>query len=70
MAAGDDFDQTGFELATAPLAARADPAQPELLADDCSQPDAADGEPVFGAGDAGLPLPEDDFAQADALESV
>ncbi|MDO8538899.1 MAG: hypothetical protein Q7S40_00550 [Opitutaceae bacterium] len=46
------------------------PGQGELFGDDCSQPDAADLEPVFWTDVAGQSTPDDDFVQADAAESV
>jgi hypothetical protein len=70
MEPGEDFDQTGFELHAAPPDAPADPGQGELFGNDYSQPDAADREPVFWTDGAGQSTREDDFVQADALESV
>ena len=69
-APGEDFDQTGFELPTAPADSAEATGQGLLFDDDCSQPDSADAEPVFWTGDAGQSGPADDFVQADALESA
>lgn len=66
----EDFDQTGFELTPPPQVATADSGQGELFGDDYSQPDAADREPVFWTDGADQSTPEDDFVQADAVESV
>jgi hypothetical protein len=60
-----DFDETGFELPSAPRVAPADVGQGELLADNYSQPDAADGEPVFWTDGGIQASPDDDFVQAD-----
>ena len=68
MALGESFDQTGFELTPAPLPADDDPSQAELFTDDYSQPDAADGEPVFWAASGSQSLPADDSVQPDAPE--
>lgn len=70
MAPGEDFDQTGFELPPAPKAPVEATGQGQLFDDDCSQPDSADGEPVFWTGGAEESGPAEDFVQADALESV
>jgi len=37
---------------------------------DYSQPDSADGEPVFWSASGGRNCPDDDFVQADAAESL
>jgi hypothetical protein len=66
MEPGEDFDQTGFELPAGPQVAPADSGQGELFGDDYSQPDAADGEPVFWSATAGQDFPDDDFVQTDA----
>jgi hypothetical protein len=66
MVPGDDFDQTGFELPPAPPE---DPVQPELFTDDYSQPDPADGDPVFWPAGGGQASPDDGFVQPDAAES-
>jgi hypothetical protein len=66
MVPSDDFDQTGFELPPAPQVAPADSGQGELFGDDCSQPNAADGEPVFWPAGGGQAFPEDGFIQPDA----
>ena len=68
MAPGESFDQTGFELTPAPLPADDESTQSELFTDDCSQPDAADGEPVFWAASGSQSLPADDSVQPDAEE--
>ena len=65
MEPGESFDQTGFELPPAPPQ---DPTQPELFSDDCSQADAADGEPVFWDAGAAQAFPADDRVQPDAPE--
>jgi len=52
------------------LVALADFGLGELFGDDCSQPDAADGEPVFRPVGGGRAFTDDDFAQADAADSV
>ena len=79
MVPGEDFDQTGFELPSAPEAAAEATGQGLLFDDDCSQPDSADAEPVFWTDGAEQASPADDFiqadlsacdAQADALESA
>ena len=70
MEPGEDFDETGFELPPAPEAPAEATGPGLLFDDDCSQPDSADGEPVFWIGRAEQPGPSDDFAQAEALESV
>ena len=54
MAPDESFDQTGFELPSAPSE---DPSQPELFGDDYSQPDAADGEPVLWPAGAAQAFP-------------
>lgn len=41
----------------------------QLFGDDCAQPDAANGEPVFGIGGTRQPIQDEDFIQTDALES-
>jgi hypothetical protein len=51
MAPGEDFDQTGFELPPAPQASAEAAGQGLLFDDACSQPDAADGEPVCSGPD-------------------
>jgi len=63
-----DFDQTGFELTPVPLPADDQSGQQELFCDDCSQPDAADREPVFWSASSSQTFPADDFVQADAPE--
>ena len=68
MAPGEEFDQTGFELSPVPSPISPADGQPELFADDCSQPDAADGEPVFWSVSSSQPLPADDSVQPDAPE--
>jgi hypothetical protein len=65
MAPGEGFDQTGFELPRTPQVAPADSGQGEMFADDYSQPDAADAEPVFWRTSGGEGFPEDDFIQPD-----
>ncbi|MSU50192.1 MAG: hypothetical protein EXS37_14095 [Opitutus sp.] len=70
METGETFDQTGFELPPAPEAAPDAAGQGQLFSDDYSQPDAADGEPVFWSDSAGPPFPADDFVQADGPEAV
>ena len=70
MVPGEDFDQTGFELPPAPKIAPAATGQGFLFDDDCSQPDSADGEPVFWTGGAEPAGPAETFVQVDALESV
>jgi len=62
----DDFDQTGFELLPPPHVAPADSGQGELFGDDYSQPDAADGEPVFWTAGGGQDFPDDDGVQPKA----
>jgi hypothetical protein len=66
----EDFDQTGFELPPAPKAPAEAAGQGQSFDDDCSQPDSADGAPVFWTGGAEQSVPAEDFVQADALESV
>ena len=68
MAPGESFDQTGFELTPVPLPADDDSGQQELFSDCCSQPDTADGEPVFWPAGAAQALPTDDSVQPDAPE--
>jgi hypothetical protein len=68
--AGEDFDQTGFELPLSPQVAPADAGQGELFGDDYTQPDAADSEPVFWPADGGQASPDDDLVQADVAESL
>ncbi|MSU25255.1 MAG: hypothetical protein EXS32_15735 [Opitutus sp.] len=76
MTAGDDFDQTGFELPPAPEASPEAAGQSQLFADDCTQPDAADDEPIFWSECSSESLgfcaaqKPDDYVQADAPESV
>ena len=70
MTPGEDFDQTGFELPPAPQVTPEAIGQGELFADDYSQPDAADGEPIFWTDGADQVTPDDDFVQADATEST
>ena len=70
MEPGEDFDQTGFELPLPPQVALANSGQGELFGDDCSQPDAAEGEPVFWCASGGQDLPADNFAQPDAPDSA
>jgi hypothetical protein len=70
MEPGESFDQTGFELPAAPQIAPADSSQGELFGDEFSQPDAADGEPVFWNASGGQAFPHDDFVQADAAEPI
>ena len=65
MEPGEDFDRTGFEL---PCPPPEDPAQPEMFGDDCSQPEASDGEPVFWAAGAAPACPTDDGVQPDASD--
>ena len=66
MEPGEDFDQTGFELPLPPQVAPTDPGQGELFGDDYSQPDSADGEPVFWCDGGDQSASENDFVQADA----
>jgi hypothetical protein len=66
MAPGEDFDQTGFELTPASLPAVATDGQLDLFGDDCSQPDSADGEPIFWSADAGQSGADDGEIQPDA----
>jgi hypothetical protein len=66
MEPGEDFDQIGFELPAAPQVAPADAGQGELFCDDCSQPDAADSEPVFWPAGDRQDFPAGDCVQADA----
>jgi len=68
MAPGESFDQTGFELTPVPLPTDDDSGQQELFSDCCSQPDTADGEPVFWPAGAAQALPTDDSVQPDAPE--
>jgi len=68
MAPGESFDQKGFELTPVPLPADDDSGQQELFSDRCSQPDTADGEPVFWPAGAAQALPTDDSVQPDAPE--
>jgi len=58
--------QTGFELTPAPLPAVATDGQLDLFEDDCSQPDSADGEPIFWSADAGPSGADDGEIQPDA----
>ena len=51
-----------------PLSAADQRGQQELFCDDCSQPDAADREPVFSSASSSQTFPADDFVQADAPE--
>jgi hypothetical protein len=67
---GEAFDQTGFEFPPTPAAATEAAGQGQLFSDDYSQPDAADGEPVFWGDSAGQPFPAADFVQADVSEAV
>ena len=64
---GEEFDQTGFELTPVPSTIGPADGQQQLFADDYSEPDAADGEPVFWTS-AGRSFPADDFVQPDAPE--
>ena len=73
-APGEEFDQTSFELSPVPSPISPADGQPELFADDCSQPDlsactaqadAAAGEPVFWAASGSQSLPADDSVQPD-----
>jgi hypothetical protein len=66
MEPGEDFDQIGFELPAAPQVAPADAGQGELFCDDCSQPDAADSEPVFWPAGGRQDFPAGDCVQSDA----
>ena len=68
MEPGEGFDQTRFELTPDPRATSEDPSPPELFADDFSQPEAAESEPVFWNARATGDLPENDFVQPDALD--
>ena len=70
MEPGEDFDQTGFELPLPPQVALANSGQGELFGDDYSQPDSADGEPVFWSASGGQACPDDDCVQADAAASI
>ena len=70
MMLGEDFDHSGYELPPAPAASAEVTGQGLLFDDDCSQPDLADGEPVFWTDGAEQAGPADDFVQADALESA
>ncbi|MDO8540727.1 MAG: hypothetical protein Q7S40_09860, partial [Opitutaceae bacterium] len=67
---GKEFDHTGFELPPAPEAAAAAAGQGQLFNDDYTQPDAADGEPVFWTDSVGQTFPAGDFVQADMPEAV
>ena len=66
MEPGEDFDQTGFELPTAPAE---DPTQPELFGDDSSQPDA-DDEPVFWPAAAAQAFPPDEAYSPTCLRAA
>ena len=68
MEPGEDFDQTGFELPLPPQVALADAGQGELFGDDYSQPDAADGEPVFWAEGADQSTSNAASVQTDAVD--
>ena len=68
MEPGESFDQTGFELPPPPHVAPADAGQGELFGDDYSQPDAADGEPVFWSANTGQDCSAADFVQGDAAD--
>jgi hypothetical protein len=68
MEPGESFDQTGFELPLPPQVAPADDGQGELFGDEFSQPDAADGDPVFRTADSGQDFAADDGVQPDAPE--
>ena len=70
MEPGESFDQTGFELPPPPQVAPADAGQGELFGDDYSQPDSADGEPVFWSASGEQASLDDDCVQADAAESI
>lgn len=74
-APGEGIDQTGFELPLAPEEPITATGQSQLFADDCVQPDAGKGEPVFwpecpreNSGSCAAQKP-DDYVQADAPES-
>ena len=66
MAPGESFDQTGFELTPVPLPTADQSGQQELFSDEYSQPDAADGEPIFWSADSGHGDSADDAVQPDA----
>jgi len=72
-AGAQEFRATLTGRVTDPTGAPEAPAeatgQGRLFDDDYSQPDAADGEPVFWTGSAGQPFPDDDFVHAGALEA-
>ena len=70
MEPGEDFDQTGFVLPLPPQVALVNSGQGELFGDDYSQPDSADGEPVFWSASGGPACPDDDCVQADAAASI
>jgi hypothetical protein len=70
---GEGYDQLGYELISGYRVPEQDAAQGELFADDYSQPDAPDGEPVFwqesACDEPGFypdEAPSDDGIQADA----
>jgi hypothetical protein len=70
---GESYDQLGYELDAGYRETERDAAQGELFADDYSQPDAPDGEPVFWQESASDEAdfypdeaPSDDGIQADA----
>jgi hypothetical protein len=75
MAPGEDLDQTGFKLPPAPEAEADAIGQGQLFTDDCVQPDAADGEPIFWSERSPASLgfsaaqKPDDCIQADAPDS-
>ncbi len=68
MEPGEEFDQTGFELPPVPGTRGSTDGQQELFSDDWSQPDAADGEPVFWPASTGPNHPEENYLQPDAPE--
>jgi hypothetical protein len=67
-----EFDQKGWVKKRARLAQTtpADTGQGELFGDDCSQPDAADSEPVFRTAGGRQVVAIDAGVQPDAAKSL